>query len=197
VTDRIGSAIPVATETGSMYEVELKVRADHNAVRDRLTDLGATHLGVVGQTDTYYDAPHRDFAETDEALRLRTEEGADEERTTRLTYKGPLVEEASKTRQEIETTVPDADAVDGIFQSLGFGPVATVRKERDRYELGGYHVVLDDVDGLDRFVEVEASADEDDLEAVRDGARAVLERLDLDPDAQIRASYLGMFLGDA
>ena len=56
-----------------MYEVELKLRADHEAVRAALDDAGASADVRVRQVDTYYDAPHRDFAETDEALRLRRE----------------------------------------------------------------------------------------------------------------------------
>ena len=34
-----------------MYEVELKVNADHDEVRERLSTLEATSLGVVHQVD--------------------------------------------------------------------------------------------------------------------------------------------------
>jgi len=60
-----------------MYEVEVKVPADLEAVRDRLEALEATPRGAVVQVDTYYDAPHREFAETDEALRIRSERPED------------------------------------------------------------------------------------------------------------------------
>jgi adenylate cyclase class 2 len=77
-----------------MYEVEVKVEADHERVRERLGELEADRVGSVEQVDTYYDAPHRDFAETDEALRLRREIDRDSgETTTKVTYKGPIVEE--------------------------------------------------------------------------------------------------------
>ena len=55
------------------YEVELKIRTSHDAVRGELAERGADRIEVVEQTDTYYDAPDRDFAETDEALRIRRE----------------------------------------------------------------------------------------------------------------------------
>ncbi len=188
-----------------MYEVELKVRADHEAARDRLEELGATSLGRVRQVDTYYDAPHRDFAETDEALRLReetVESGTDDRGTgrdgateTRLTYKGPLVEQESKTREEAETAVADPDAMEEVLDGLGFQPAATVEKERDRYRVEGYTVTLDIVDGLGEFVEVETDVgSEPEVEAAREGAAAILERLGLDPDAGIRTSYLGLLL---
>jgi adenylate cyclase class 2 len=176
-----------------MYEVELKVRADHAAVRRRLSALGAERVGTVTQVDTYYDAPHRDFGTTDEALRLRRERN-DEGSTTRLTYKGPLVEAASKTRRELETAVDDGDRLGEILEAVGFDPAAVVEKERERYRLDGYTVTLDSVADLGEFVEVEREAPEADVESVREGATARLRDLDLDPAEQIRTSYLGLLL---
>ncbi len=181
-----------------MYEVELKVRAAHDEVRPRLDDLGADDRGKVIQEDVYYDAPHRDFAETDEALRVRTESD-DDGTTTKLTYKGPLVDDQSKTREEAETAVADPDAARNLLAGLGFEPAATVRKERERFAHAGYTVTLDSVDGLGEFVEVETET-EDDLDGARDGAREILDTLDLDPAEQIQTSYLGLLLaanGDA
>ncbi|MFC6988544.1 class IV adenylate cyclase [Haloplanus sp. GCM10025708] len=178
-----------------MYEVELKVRAAHGPVRDRLVDRGAEHVGRVTQVDTYYDAPHRDFGETDEALRLRRETAHDEATTeTRITYKGPLVEAASKTREEFETGVVDGETMDAILGELGFSPAAVVEKDRDRYALEGYTVTLDSVADLGEFVEVERAAEEASLESAREGAYDLLRSLELDPDAQIRTSYLGLLL---
>ena len=187
-----------ASKVGDMYEVELKVRADHADVSERLGHLGATERDTVIQEDTYYDAPTRDFAETDEALRIRREHpvGVDTWTTT-VTYKGPLVESASKTREEIETTVADGEALDAILDRLGFSPAATVEKTREHYQLGEYTVVLDTVEGLGEFVEIEGDAPEEAYEAVRDGAAERLVELGLDPDEQIRTSYLGMLLADA
>jgi adenylate cyclase class 2 len=182
-----------------MYEVELKVRADHERVRERLVDVGATDAGGVTQVDTYYDAPHRDFASTDEALRLRRETPADGTddgagTVTKLTYKGPLVEAESKTRREHETVVLDDCAAKGILSGLGFEPAATVEKHRRFFEHDGYTVTLDRVDGLGEFVEVETEAEA--VEAAREGAIDVMEQLGLDPDEQIRTSYLGLLLAE-
>lgn len=172
-----------------MYEVEVKVPADIAAVRGRLDALGAEARGTVEQSDTYFDHPGRSFANTDEALRIRRADG----RAT-LTYKGPKVDEASKTRRELETVIDDAEAARAILDALGFEPVAEVRKTRDRYALDGYVVTLDAVDGVGEFVEVEAEGEEADIGALRDGAKAVLDRLDLDPADQVRASYLELLL---
>lgn len=180
-----------------MYEVEVKVRADHEVVREALERLDAERRDTVMQRDVYYDAPHRDFAETDEALRIRRVENAGAESSAVLTYKGPLVESESKTREEIETPIHAVADVEAILSALGFEPAATVEKERERWRVDGYTVTLDDVVGLGQFVEVEAETErETDVERVREGAYAVLRSLDLDPDEQIRTSYLGLLLAD-
>jgi adenylate cyclase, class 2 len=53
------------------YEVEMKVKAPHSPILARLDALGARMEGVVHQEDLYFQAPDRDFAATDEALRIR------------------------------------------------------------------------------------------------------------------------------
>ena len=188
-----------------MYEVEVKVSADHAAVRERLDALDADPVNAVEQEDTYYDAPHREFAETDEALRVRREtvhsvgEGAaetpEDDAFAELTYKGPLVEAESKTRREIETEVAVGEVAGDLLSALGFDPAATVRKERERFALDGFTVTLDAVEGLGEFVEVETEVpDEESVEAAREEAFEILRELGLDPDDQIRTSYLGLLL---
>ncbi|WP_135825903.1 class IV adenylate cyclase [Halorussus ruber] len=189
-----------------MYEVEVKVPADHEEVRDRLAELGGDPVNEVTQEDTYYDAPHREFAETDEALRVRREivrsdsDGetpTEDEAFAELTYKGPLVEAESKTRREVETVVEDDEAAAELLGALGFDPAATVRKERERFALDGYTVTLDAVDGLGEFVEVETEVEgEADVESAREAAYDVLRDLGLDPENQIRTSYLGLLLAE-
>ena len=184
-----------------MYEVEVKVRADHDAVRDRLDARGATRWATLEQVDTYYDAPDRDFATTDEALRVRVERPLGDDATSRdgtgertlLTYKGPLVDDDSKTRREAETRVADGEAIREILEGLDFAPAAEVRKERAHFDLDDYAVTLDAVDGLGEFVEVETEV-AGDVDAARAGAFEVLRGLGLDPDEQIRTSYLGLLL---
>jgi len=180
-----------------MYEVELKVRADHETVLQRLDELDADRENQIQQEDTYYDAPHRDFAETDEALRIRYERDADEsEGDARVTYKGPLLEAESKSREEFETGIEDGDTMNEVLERLGFSPAATVTKERTEFALDGYTITLDRVEGLGEFIEVETETDSADIETAREGARDVLDRLNLDPDEQIRTSYLGLLLAD-
>lgn len=187
-----------------MYEVEMKVAADHGTVREELEREGSSLVESVTQKDTYYNAPDRDFVETDEALRIRREVTANGDARTAVTYKGPLVDDESKTREEAETYVESDEAMDAILTGLGYDAAATVTKERDHYEIDGCVVTLDTVEGLGEFLEVEleiegggggdADSDEESLEDARERARDVLELLGLDPGDQIRTSYLDLLL---
>ncbi|MFC7057792.1 class IV adenylate cyclase [Halovenus salina] len=178
-----------------MYEVEMKVPGDHDRVTDALTETDAAHLGTVRQEDTYYDAPDRDFATTDEALRIRRETTDDGDCRTVVTYKGPLVDEHSKTRTEAETVVEDGESMQAVLSGLGYEPAARVTKDRERYELDGCVVTLDSVEGLGDFVEVERDIPEEaDIAATREETAAVLDSLGLDPDDQIRTSYLDLLI---
>lgn len=179
-----------------MYEVELKVRAAHGEIRDLLGEIGAEPLGTVRQIDTYYDHPVRDFAETDEAFRIRRETGGvdDTDSRARVTYKGPLVDPDSKTREELETEIGDGETMASILGALSFEPAATVEKSRERFRYDGYTITLDSVDGLGEFVEVEIEAEE--IGPARDGAIELLDRLGLNAEDSIRRSYLGLLLDE-
>jgi adenylate cyclase class 2 len=135
-----------------MLEIELKVRVpDLAPVRARLLDLRAEQLGSVRQRDVYYNAPHRDFGKTDEALRIRYAGGR-----VIVTYKGPKIpEHGLKAREELKTAVESGEEFEKILDSLGFRRTIEVSKTRDNYRLGGVLISLDDVDGLGTFAEIE------------------------------------------
>lgn len=142
-----------------MYEVEAKVALmAPGALRERLQANGAEPLGTVEQVDTYYAHPGRDFAATDEALRIRRVGDRIE-----LTYKGPREdgpESASggPTKSREEHNVAVEGEMGTVLERLGFKPVAVLRKRRESYRLPTVAVCLDEVEGLGRFCEVEARA---------------------------------------
>ena len=116
-------------------EVEQKFRAANLAeVRRRLERLGARFAAAVDQADTYFAHPARDFAATDEALRLRR---VGEENF--ITYKGPRLDSHTKTRRELELPLHAGVAAfeqhTELLAALGFQAVATVRKRREAARL--------------------------------------------------------------
>ena len=170
-----------------MIEIEIKVRADHGPVRGRIMGMGALKVRTEDHLDVYYNAPHRDFAETDEALRLRSVNDG-----TRMTYKGRKLDSVSKTREEFETPV-DGTAAQGILVSLGFFESGILKKTRDIYRYDDITICLDSVEGLGEFVEVETVADSD-IDSHRERLFEFLESIGIKKEDSIRTSYLEMLM---
>jgi len=181
-------------------EVEIKVRVDDPERVEEILSEEGEHVRTLRQEDVYFSHPCRDFAETDEALRLReveTEEGS----TCILTYKGPKIGDVGKSRVEIEVEVSDREAAREILERLGFEPLEdmVIRKVRKVYALhvDGTRVeaCLDTVEGLGTFLEVEIEAEEDadvdELEAML--LELVRDRLGVRGEV-VRDSYLELLM---
>ena len=139
-----------------MTEVEIKATlapALAAALPERLTSLGFVPAENVQEQDLYFNASHRDFRRSDEALRLRTVAGSRQE--TVITYKGPKTDGRSNTRQEYETSLGEGETAKSILLALGFSPVLTVSKERQTFRRGPVTACLDQVAGLDSFLDTD------------------------------------------
>jgi adenylate cyclase class 2 len=178
------------------YEVEQKHRVvDVAALEAQLAARRIRLEPAIIQSDEYFAHPARDFANTDEALRIRTSGGK-----SFVTYKGPKLDATTKTRRELELPLHTGDA-DGtrfaeLLAALGFKPVATVRKQRRafKFDRDGYTAqgALDDVDGVGTFVELELPASDQNLEEIKHVIAELAEELRLGPSE--RRSYLEMLL---
>jgi len=179
------------------YEVEQKFRLKegHADIERRLSDLGVSLNKDQRQVDQYFAHPCRDFAKTDEALRIRA---AGEHNW--ITYKGPKVDQSTKTRKEIELTLPDGDeGRDGfgeLLEALGFTRVAEVQKQRRSgqasWEGAEVEVALDSVEGLGTFVEIELAVPESQMDHAKARLKSLAEKLGLS-DSE-RRSYLELLL---
>jgi adenylate cyclase class 2 len=178
------------------FEVEQKFPlADVAAVLRRLDELGAKAAGTVEQVDQYFNHPARDFAQTDEALRLRS---VGEKNF--ITYKGPKLDAATKTRREIELPLANGQAALAQFAelltALGFRSVATVKKTRRLFHIAwqekNAEAAVDDVAGVGHYLELELSATEAEVEAAKSCIASLASRLGL--VATERRSYLELLL---
>lgn len=179
-----------------MYEVEQKYRLTDSApVQDKLVQLGARWRDEIEQVDRYYAHPCRNFAATDEALRIRQVGEANF-----VTYKGPKIDQTTKTRREIELPLGAGGAYatefDQLLTSLGFTFVAAVQKRRRPavvdWEGGTIDVVIDRVAGVGDYVELEVMATSGELEVARQRLATLGTQLGL---AQVeRRSYLELLL---
>jgi adenylate cyclase class 2 len=174
------------------FEVEKKYWvSDFGPVLAKLRDLHARIHEPMEQADQYFAHPTRDFAKTDEALRLRRI--ADK---NFVTYKGARIDNFTKTRQELELALRDGDEAyrefGGLLDVLGFRPVMTVRKRRIVVECPWQgdvvEVSLDEIDQLGRFVELEMTSDAQHLETAQRQLATLAEHLELTRSE--RRSYL-------
>jgi adenylate cyclase class 2 len=171
-----------------MLEIELKIRVpDLTPIRARLQELGAASLGASHEHDLYYNAPHRDFGETDEAVRVRYADGR-----AVFTYKGPKIREFSfKAREELNTAVESGEVFEKILDRLGFRRTIDVNKWRENFRFEGALVSLDEVDGLGTFVEIEyGSQDRKDAERAIAG---IAEKIGVE-GTPLLLSYLELIL---
>lgn len=178
------------------YEVEQKFPvADLREVEARLTGMGAVLSPPQHEVDLYFQHPARDFAVTDEALRIRRKGQANA-----ITYKGPKIDATTKTRREIELPLaPGADAADAwetFLAALGFLPLAAVSKQRRKAKVSWQgrqiDVSLDEVERVGTYVEFELIADEEDLQPAKDCIASLARALGL--TGSERRSYLELLL---
>ena len=179
------------------YEVEQKYRLQDLLLFEKsLKECGAVEEAIEHHADTYYDHPCRDFAATNEAFRIRRIG-----EVPMITYKGPKLPGTVKARREMEWRLDPGDR-DGtqtaeLLEHLGFKEVATVRKTRRPFcahdATGPFGVVIDEVQGLGLFVEVEVMVEsEDDIEQARAKIEVIAGQLGLQlPESR---SYLRMVL---
>jgi adenylate cyclase class 2 len=178
------------------FEVEQKHPVgDVPALVACLAERGVKLGSPMEQVDQYFAHPSRDFAKTDEALRIRTVGD-----TSYVTYKGPKLDSATKTRRELELPLNTSDA-DGsrfaeLLSALGFKPVAVVQKTRRPFRIvnKGCEVegALDDVKGVGTFVELELQSDDAGLAAAQQVVAELAGSLNLPPTE--RRSYLELLL---
>lgn len=183
-----------------MYEVELKFPvANTGPLMSRLREMAARFRDPIEQVDYYFAHPVRNFAKTDEALRLRLVEDQ-----VAVTWKGPRVDAAAKIRREIELGVkpcgPTGKATIAawteLLESLGFQQVLEVAKTRHPARVlwhgSEVEVAIDEVVGLGNFAEFEIVAREGEVPLARDCVESLAREVDLkEPES---ASYLELLL---
>ena len=179
-----------------LYEVELKFPVpDLAAFSNKLIELAVPISPAQEEIDLYLAHPSRDFAKTDEALRLRRRGDANY-----ITYKGPKIDITTKTRREIELPLgPGPESLaswTALLEAVGFRPAGEVRKSRRKANIPwqGREVEasLDEVEGAGTFVEFELVVEESGVEAAKACIQSLAQSLGLTQGE--RRSYLELLL---
>ena len=184
-----------------MYEVELKFPlTDVAAAEAALGRLGASVRPPIEQADVYFAHPSRDFALTDEALRLRRDGDG-----VVITWKGPRIGHAAKTRREIELPLAGVSSGGGVatleawgelLESLGFRRVREVVKRRRPatvpWQGSAVEVAIDTVVGLGDFLELEVVSGQEGIPQATARIESLAAAIGLGRPE--RRSYLEMLL---
>lgn len=161
-------------------EVEAKFRLKPG-VEEKIKEI-AKFVEEKDELDVYLNHPCRDFAKTDEALRIRIE------KKIKLTYKGPKVDSETKSREEVNVVVNSSDETLKLFEFLGFKKFRTVRKRRKIFRLEKAIICVDSVEGLGDFIEIEVEGGLENKEEIF----RIAEILGYSRAESIRLSYLEM-----
>ena len=182
-----------------MLEAELKAALEGRTLEqleETARAMGFCPRQVLRETDLYFNGVDRNFAKTDEALRLRSVQPLEPEgeTVTCLTYKGPKQDGRSNSRTEYETAVAEGETARKLLEAMGYRPVCQVEKVRRELTLEGVTLCLDRVTGLGEFLELELLCQEEEREAAVERLLGVLDELGVPRTALLRRSYLGMLL---
>ena len=173
-----------------MIEVEVKAKIENfEDIEKKLKNLGAKKSKNEFQEDIYFNSPIVDFAQTDEALRIRTTIEKNNKNRF-ITYKGPKIDSKSKTREEIEISIEDSAKCSKIFENIGFKKVRSVKKNRQYYTYKNFEISLDDIEGLDPYMEIEIALDDgQDYNEAQEQIFNLFSKLDITDNFE-RTSYL-------
>ena len=173
-----------------MIEVEVKAKIENfEDMEKKLKNLGAIKSKKEYQEDIYFNSPIVDFAKSDEALRIRTTKENDTKNIF-ITYKGPKLNSKSKTREEIEISIENDEKCSKIFENLGFKKVRTVKKNRQYYTYENFEISLDEIEGLDPYMEIEITLDDGkDYNNAQKRIFELFSKLDIEEGFE-RTSYL-------
>ena len=178
------------------FEVEQKFQVPEvSDFEQSLSAMGASLEAPILQLDHYFAHPARDFSKTDEALRIRST-GND----NFVTYKGPKIDATTKTRRELELPIESGSGAAirfaELLEALGFRPVAAGRKQRRcvvvPWRNQNVVVVLDNVENLADFAELEITTTESGIAHAKQAILSLAQELSL---CEVeRRSYLELVL---
>jgi adenylate cyclase class 2 len=133
-------------------EIEKKYHINsYDTVKSEVEKLGANLISTTNDSDIYFVVPQQ--KPNTLYLRIRT-------KNNKSTLAYHEVQDDTETK-EWETDVADGKTTIEIISKLGFAKDVIVDKRREKYKLDGSEILIDYVDGLGYFVEIESTSEEE------------------------------------
>jgi adenylate cyclase class 2 len=175
--------MPFRYPDGLPLETEIKLKvANLDAIRRRLRYLRyRVHARRIFESNVVFDTTDRQFQSHGELLRVRRAG-----RNATLTYKGPGKPGRHKSREELETSISDADVVEHVLTRLGCQKTFRYEKFRTEYARPDEPGILTiDETPIGNYVELEGAPD-----WIDDAAR----ELGFSPSDYVTKSYGTLYL---
>jgi adenylate cyclase class 2 len=171
-------------------EIEVKAYVtDSNDVRDKLIALGCKFADPVHQDDMVYTekvGTLETFLSNDVFLRIRIQNDG----RVMLTAKQSVKKTAeSLVKIEHETVVSSAEEARAILNMMGYQQAVRVKKMRRTAHFKDYEICLDDIEGLDSFIELEQMGESEDAEKIQKDMFTFLMSLGISPEQQVKKGY--------
>ena len=155
-------------------EIEIKATFDNkDALKTKLFELGATEQKMKHQIDEYYNHPSRDTRKTKEYISLRYKVN---DNTGVFAYHLNISDGVTK---EFEVGVDNLQVFKQILQGLNFPLLGVIDKKRETFVLGEFTITLDEVKGIDNFLEIEVDGEESEIVEKKAQCLEMLKKLGL------------------
>ncbi len=141
-------------------EVEIRVRIKNPGEAAKKLGEKAVFKEEIKQEDIYFTPEQKDFFEekpTDKYLRIRKTVYQDK-KTNEIGFHQCYFEEDGSLlyTEEHETEIEDSKKMTELLEKLGYRVKVRVTKKRRIYRYKGFELVLDKIEELGSFLEVEA-----------------------------------------
>jgi adenylate cyclase, class 2 len=165
--------------------IEFKARCQHHErIREILKSNGARSIGTDHQVDTYFHVP---------SGRLKLREGNIE--NALIFYSRP--NESGPKQSDVTMSVVSSNSDLRAVLTESLGVLATVDKQREIYFVDNVKVHLDQVEGLGRFIEVEAIGTPEQSLVLREQCQRFLAELEIRSNDLVEGSYSDLLLAKA
>lgn len=172
-----------------MKEIEILVElhSDINQAKKIMSKF--KNNGVKRTIDTYYYDPMRknlkpnDKLQIDECFRLR-----EQNNKTYLTYKIDKFDDNNiwLYSDEYETEVENKKQIINIIKALGLKKLLIIKNNKTSYSTDKYEIVLEEVEKLGNFMEVELCTDEDvDIKETKKEIQTFIDSLGLNVSSEL------------
>jgi len=169
-----------------MNEIEVKAKLKNkDETIKHLKNIGAEFLNIKYQKDTAFwpnDLKnHKEHILGRNFMRIREQE-SNGKRKVLFTLKQPQKNQADCIEHELEINEKDIPVLRNIILMLGYYEYVTIEKNRQTAKLKDVEICLDDVTGLESYIELEKFGPAEDTEKIQEELRAILKSIDINEE---------------